>query len=115
MNNTLTLNPLVLNRYSLVSVPRISLRFFWALSLISVLALLFFYIIQVNLATSESYQIHAYQKELNKLSQANEFLEINTAQIGSLGNIEKEIKDLGFEKLGTVSYIKVLEGVVAAK
>lgn len=94
---------------------RFSLKTFWALSFISIIILLVFYIFQINSVTSESYLLQNYQKRLNQLRQENEILEIDLAQVNSLINVEKQIETLGFEKVDKVYYIQVLESQIVTK
>lgn len=92
-----------------------NLKFFWILSIILIIALIGFYVFQINSIVSESYQIQNYQKTLNAISQKNEILEINLAQVNSLENIKNQIEELGFEKVGQVHYIRVLESQIVTK
>lgn len=113
MQNTLILN----SPFSITGglKLKINLKLFWILSIISIMTLLAFYIFQVNAIVSESYQIQNYQRKLNAISEQNEILEINSAQVNSLGNIEEQIQELGFEKVDQVHYIQVLKSQIATK
>ena len=82
---------------------------------ILILFLLVFYIFQVNKLTSDRYLIRDQEKTMSSLSQENKILEINSNQANSLGNIDGFIKELGFEKVNNMRYIKVLEGSMATK
>jgi len=95
--------------------PKINLRFFWILSLISIIGLLAFYIFQVNTMTKEIYFLEDYKKNLTILERENESLEINSAQLSSLGNIDGLIDELNFKKVGEIKYIHIIESSVAAK
>ena len=95
--------------------PKINLRFFWILSLISIIGLLTFYIFQVNTMTKEIYFLEDYKKNLTILERENETLEINSAQLSSLGNIDGLINELNFKKAGKIKYIHLIESSVAAK
>lgn len=92
---------------------KFSLKTFWSLSFISIIILSTFYIFQINSVVSESYLLQNYQKKLNQLRQENLILEINLAQVNFLGNVEKKIENLGFEKVDKVYYIQVLENQIA--
>jgi hypothetical protein len=91
------------------------LKMFWIFSLFSIIVLLIFYIFQISELVSEGYLLQNYQKKLSELTQKNEILEINLAQTNSLGNVEKQIHELGFEKIDKVYYIRVLESQIATK
>jgi cell division protein FtsB len=94
---------------------RFSLKTFWIFSFVSIIILLAFYIFQINSVTSEGYLLQNYQKKLNQLRQENKILEINLAQLNSLGSVEKQIERLGFEKVDKVFYIQVLENQIVTK
>lgn len=112
MNHISTLSPSISIIRPLTLRFKFSLKIFWILSALSIILFLAFYIFQANSMVSEKYLLKDYQKKLNNLSRENEFLEINSAQVNSLGNIENLVKDFGFEKVGQVHYIQVLESQV---
>lgn len=111
ITRSLTLNPSISIGYRLT----LNLKVFWILSFISILALLAFYVFQVNALTQEIYFSQSYEKKANQLSQENRFLEINFSRANSLKNIESYVQAQNFEKIGKVEYIRVLESTVAAK
>lgn len=94
---------------------RFNLRIFIITTSILVLPLLVFYIFQVNKLTSDRYLLRDQESTVNKLSQENKILGINSNQANSLDNIDSFAKELGFEKVSKAHYIKVLEGLMAAK
>lgn len=112
VNNTFIINPSLPVIHPLILKLKFNLKVFGILSFFSILTLLAFYIFQINSVVSEGYQIKNYEKKLNELSRENETLEINSIQINSLRNIEEKIKELGFEKVGPVHYIRVLESQI---
>jgi len=77
--------------------------------------LLFFYIFQVNKLTSDNYLISSQEKTLADISKENKALEIDSNQVNSLANIDNLAKNFGFEKVNKITYVKVLEGSMAAK
>ncbi len=91
---------------------RFSLKTILIFSFFSIIILSAFYIFQINLMILKSYQLQNYQKKLNQLQQENQILEINLAQVNSLDNVEKQIENLGFERLDKVYYIQVLESQI---
>lgn len=78
------------------------------------LALLVFYIFQVNALTKETHLIQSCEKKLSQLSGENEALEINFSKVNSLTNIENYLQNQNFEKVSQVKYIYILESSVAA-
>ena len=80
-----------------------------------ILFLLTFYIFQINSVISGGYLIQNCQKKITELSKENETLAIDSARINSLNNVENRIKELGFEKIEKVNYIKILENQIVTK
>jgi len=94
---------------------KFNLRIFWILGSLSILGLLVFYIYQVNSYTREVFLIDAYRTNVKELSEKNEILEINLAQLSSLKNIEDFLTLHSFQKVSKTKYIRILESSVAAK
>lgn len=107
MNKTLALNPPFLWP--------LALRIFWLLSILSIVALLIFYVFQVNAVVSERYLIQKQENRLIELSGENKNLEINSAQVISLDNILTLLEDSDFEKTSKVHYIQILGNTVVAR
>jgi len=92
-------------------------KVFLTITLISILALLVFYVFQVNAFTEETYLIQSYEKKLSQLSEENESLEVNFSRFNSLANIENYLQNQNFKKVnqGQVRYIQIPGGSVAAR
>lgn len=84
------------------------------ITFISILALLVFYIFQVNALTNETYLIQSCEEKLGQLSGENETLEVNFSKANSLTNIENYLQSQNFEKVSQIKYIYILESSVAA-
>jgi len=110
-SNTLTLKTINLPIF-LKFRSNLILKIFWIFNFILILVFLIFYLFQVNALVSETYLVQNYEKKLTELSQKNEILTINFFQANSLDNIEKLIKDLGFEKVDKIHYIKIPKEIV---
>ena len=89
-------------------------KLIWVLNFISILALLVFYIFQVNTLANETYLIQSCEEKLSQLSGENEILEVNFSKVNSLTNIENYLQNQNFEKVSQVKYIHILESSVAA-
>lgn len=112
MNNTLILNPSFIN----VSFRwKISLKLFWFLSFLSIVALLAFYIFQVNAAVSERYLIKEYEKRIGEVSRESQNLVISSAQISSLNKVEELLETFNFEEINKIHYIQVLDTQVVIR
>jgi predicted PurR-regulated permease PerM len=115
MNNALVLNPPLAILRNIFLKIKFSLKMFWILSFVLVIAFLVSYIIQVNSLAKETYQIQDYQQKIGKISQENESLLSNALKESSLSNIETIIKDLSFERTQKIHYIQVLDRQVVTK
>lgn len=97
----------------LFSLPKISysinLKFFIILSAIFIILFLAFYIFQIGTVISSGYKIQSYENKIEQISGENKILEINSAKINSLANIDSKIQTLGFEKIDRIHYIQILE------
>lgn len=110
MSNTLILNLPLPARYRLT----LNFRFFYLIFLL-VIPLLAFYIFQTSSVVSESYQAQKYQKKIDELSGENKFLEINSVKVNSLESVDSRVQELGFEKIGKIHYIQILDGSAVTK
>ncbi|MFC1629673.1 hypothetical protein ACFL11_00375 [Patescibacteria group bacterium] len=110
-------NSVALNLPVSVSFPDIKLSFkvFWIFTTFFLLLLLVFYIFQINSVISKSYQVQYYQERINDLSEENKVLELSVAQLNSWENIERQVQDFNFEKLGQIYYIQMLDSTVVSK
>ena len=77
------------------------------------LALLVFYVWQINDLTKGSYLINIYEKQINKLSKENKTLEISFAESSFLGQALIKIQALNFQKIKSVKYIQIPDSSVA--
>ncbi len=83
------------------------------IGLTTVIFLLIFSVYQFNTYTAEIYFIRDAERKIDQLSQENKILEINLAEVNSLGNLENYVQN--FKKVDRIDYIRVLEGTVLAK
>ena len=77
------------------------------------LALLVFYVWQINDLTRGSYLINNYQKQISRLSDENKNLEVSSAESSFLGQALLKIQALNFQKTTSVKYIKIPDNSVA--
>ena len=71
------------------------------------LALLIFYVWQINDLTKGSYFINSYEKQISKLSEENENLEISFAESSFFGQALPKIQALNFQKTTSVKYMQI--------
>lgn len=110
MSNALVLNLPLPVRYRLA----LSSRFFYLIFLLAI-PFLVFYVFQTSSMVSESYQLQKYQKEIDELSAQNKFLEISSVKVNSLESIDRKAQELGFEKIGKIYYIQILDGAAVTR
>lgn len=115
MNSYSLTYPISHTRLSLLRIPRLNFAAVWILCLLCAVALLGLYIFQINKMAESSYLIENYEKNLGELTQENKSLEINFAQLNSSENIESLVKNLNFEKVEKIHYIRILGGAVVVK
>lgn len=77
------------------------------------LALLVFYVWQVNDLTRGSYMVNSYEHEISNLSDENKNLEVSFAERSFLGQALEKIQAMNFEKTTSVKYIQVIDNSVA--
>ena len=71
------------------------------------LALLGFYVWQINALTRGYYLINGFEKQLDTLSEENKNLQVSFAENSFLGQALVKIQALNFQKTTTVKYIQV--------
>ncbi|MEK7071667.1 MAG: hypothetical protein AAB959_00040 [Patescibacteria group bacterium] len=108
MSTTLTLNFPV----SVFIKPNLNLKFFRALSLISIISLLIFYIFQVTSLAKDQYLLKENQMKLTDLVKQRGALEINFYKIQSLTNLDAYFLSQNFEKSKQTKYIQIYSPLV---
>ena len=77
------------------------------------LALLVFYVCQINDLTRGSYLANNYENQISKLSEENKTLEVSFAESSFLGQALDKIQALNFQKTVSVKYIQFADNSVA--
>ena len=77
------------------------------------IALLCFYVWQINSLTKGSYLINSYDKKISQLSNENKNLEISFAESSFLGQALIKIQALDFQKTTSVKYIQISDNSTA--
>jgi len=90
-----------------IELPVINWRVIFFVGFFVGMALLVFYVWQVNCLTGGSYLINDYQNQINQLSQKNKNLEISFAENSFLGQALVKIQALNFQKVTSVKYIQI--------
>lgn len=113
--STQALNQAILEKLSFVNFPRISLHKIWIFGFILITSLLIIYIFQISEITKASFSASQYEEAIAKLAQQNKSLELSLSQDNSLVSLESMLRQLNYEKVDKVYYIKVIDKGVAAK
>ena len=79
------------------------------------LALLVFYVLQINYLTAGYYLTNNYEKQISKLSDENKNLQVSFAENSFLGQVSQRAQELNFQKATSVQYIQILDGSVAMR
>jgi hypothetical protein len=74
-----------------------------------------FYVFQLTEIARDRNIIQNHKLNIIELTQTNKNSEINFAQINSLESVETLVQNLNFEKIGKISYIRILEPAMAIK
>lgn len=77
------------------------------------MALLIFYVWQINALTRGFYLVNGFQKQISQLSQENKDLQISFAESSFLGQALAKIQAMDFQKTTSVKYVKILDNSVA--
>ena len=77
------------------------------------LALLIFYVWQINDLTRGSYLVNNYENQIVNLSNENKNLEVSFAESSFLGGALTKVQALNFQKNTSVKYIRILDNSVA--
>ena len=85
----------------------------WALGITFAILLFSLYIVQVNLLTQSAYLISDLETQSKHLSTRNQMLATEYMQNMPRRNLDELAEQLQFEKITTVSYIKVIDSAVA--
>ncbi|MCD5396214.1 MAG: cell division protein FtsL [Candidatus Pacebacteria bacterium] len=91
------------------------LKKFWRVSIFIVILLGGLYIFQVSNLTFYAYQLTLLKKEAKTLDEENSSLQLELTSRHPLFRIEELAKDLNFEKISQIQYIKAEEGPVVVK
>lgn len=113
MNYALILNPSAI--CPLILKWRFNSKFFLSLGFFSIIFLVGFYVFQISAVTQTSFTVANYEKKIANLDKEFKNLQVNFSDLNSLSGLEKTLVDKGYEKVGKIHYVHVLEGAVAAK
>jgi len=83
------------------------LKIIFGLCLVSVMALLTLYVIQMGDLTGKSFVLNSYETKAEELSGDNANLHTDARNYYSLQDIENRINQLDFVKAGEISYIPI--------
>ncbi len=113
MNYTFVLNPSIIR--PLVLRWKFNLKTVCLLGFSLIISLIGFYIFQVSAITQASFTIAHLEKQIVGLDKEFKGLQLNFSNTNSLSGLEEALIAKGYEKVGKIHYIQVLEGAVVAK
>lgn len=107
--------PLVYRKVSKLGTKNIA-RLFWLLVAFAIVSLSVLYIYQVVSRTTEEYSLREKENLLLTLRTENKELVTQMAQANSLNNLASLVeKDLGFERVNTISYIELSDNQIVER
>lgn len=83
------------------------------MTIIGIVIMLVIYLIQINGIITENYKIREFKSELKKIQEINQQLQIQAAQVRSLPNLEKAIKNLNMVSVEKINYLTDIKGEMA--
>ena len=113
MNYALMLNPSMIR--PLILGRKLSLKAVCLVGFSLIVSLVGFYIFQISAITEKSFTIANLDKQLTGLNKEFKNLQTNLSDTSSLSGLEEVLVAKGYEKVGKIHYIQVLENTVAAK
>ena len=98
-----------------ISLPAINWKMICILGFLMSLALLVFYVLQINYLTAGYYITSSYEKQISQLSDENKNLQVSFAENSFLSQVSEKAQALNFQKVSfsSVKYIQVPENSVA--
>ncbi len=103
------------SRVKSIRIPEINWKMVCFTGFFMSLALLVFYVWQINDLTKGSYLINSYEKQISKLFDENKNLQVFFAENDFLGQALIKAEALNFQKATSVKYIQILDNSVAKK
>jgi hypothetical protein len=103
------------SKINFIDFPAVNWKAVCLLGFFMGLALLVFYVWQINDLTRGFYLINSYEKQISKLSDENKNLEISFAESSFLGQALVKIQALNFQKVTSAKYIQIPDNSVAIK
>jgi len=113
MNYALMLNPSMIR--PLIFRWRFNSKIAWFLGFSLITSLVVFYVFQVSYVTQASFTIADYEKQIADLDKEFKNLQLNFSNVSSLSSLEETLVARGYEKVGKIHYIQVLESAVVTK
>lgn len=90
-------------------------KWFWIVSGTSIAALLGAYVLQVNMLTATAYEISSTRQGVKQVLEEKSSLETAYLKSFSVRNMEQLAQQKGFERIGTVRYVQVVQPAVAQR
>jgi|SRR5579863_9847551 len=103
------------HKSSAISAISINWKLVYACAMLASLAMLVFYIYQVNQLTRGAYAIRGYNNQISSLAGENTNLEAQFAQSDFLAGVAQQAQALGFEKTTNVAYVQIMQNSLAER
>lgn len=111
----MTTQTLSIKRSPSIALPRINLRVVLFFAICTAIFLSVLYIFQINKMIAGGYMVKNYQKQAATLAQEGKTIELSLAEGDSLDVVKVKSKALGFKKVESIKYIKVLDASLAQR
>jgi hypothetical protein len=100
-------------KVSSIEMPQVNWKVICFAGFFVSLALLVFYVCQINALTHGYYLTNSYEKNITKLSNENKNLQVSFAESSFLSLAQEKIQALNFQKTTSVKYIQIPDNSVA--
>jgi len=113
MNYALMLNPSLIR--PLIFKWKLSFRAFCLAGFSLIISLIGLYVFQISSVTQASFTVANYEEQIAYMDKESKNLQLNFSNVSSLSGLEEALVAKGYEKVGKINYIQMLEGAVVAK
>ncbi len=113
--STQFLTQVVSEKIGFPAFPRISAGRRWAFGLISIAAIIVFYIFQISEITKAVSLVSEYEKEITALYRQSNELEEGLFEGNFLTDLDAALNNLNYEKVSKVYYIQIMDSEMAVK
>lgn len=92
-----------------------SKKVIWSVVLVTLVAALGIYLLEVNTIAAKGFQIREFEKQVYSLREQNDKLAIEVVEMRSMNNLDEQVSELGMVTVEDILYYDVAGQVVARR